>query len=58
MRSDILFWSVIEINKGNNIGHVMNFNTNDKISELVWSLSNSGCYYHYFTKTQRPKVYL
>ena len=58
MRSDILFWSVIEIKKEDNIGHVINFNTNYKLSELVWSLSNSGYYYHYFTKTHRPKAYL
>lgn len=58
MRSDILFWSLIEIRKEENIGHVINFNTNDKISQLVWSLHNRGYYEHRFTKAQRPKVYL
>lgn len=58
MRSDILFWSLIEIKREYNIGHVINFNTNDKISQLVWSLSNSGYYEHHFTKAQRPKAYL
>ena len=58
MRSDILFWSLIEVNKGDNVGHVINFYANDKISQLAWSLHNRGYYEHHFTKTQRPKVYL
>ena len=58
MRSDILFWSLIEIRKEENIGHVINFNTNDKISQLAWSLHRRGYYEHRFTKTQRPKAYL
>lgn len=58
MKSYILFWTITEINKGENIGRCINFDQRDSLKHLVWSLSDSGEFYHEWCDYKRPRKYL
>ena len=58
MKSCILFWTIAEIKKGENLGQAINFDYKDNLSELVWSLNDNSEFYHEWYIYTQPKEYL